>query len=175
MFDYRAGLRIGITNSINLDISGSYGESENRQTQSKATSCPRASAPPLYTTSATSCNLGRRRRRFPIRIRRCRRSRTRVRARPRARAASRSTSSAAPGSITPAMISYLTAHATDAQKTSLAQARALLNGDFGASLPWAEIRSASPSAAISPLQGNPISGRALARRPASSAAPAPPC
>ena len=36
------------------------------------------------------------------------------------------------------MISYLTASATTAQKASLAQARALLNGDFGASLPWAE-------------------------------------
>ena len=32
MFDYRAGSALGITNSINLDISGSYGESENRQT-----------------------------------------------------------------------------------------------------------------------------------------------
>ena len=57
MFDYRAGLRIGITQSINLDISGSYGQSENRQTQTGyiETSHVRTA---LYTTSATSCNLG---------------------------------------------------------------------------------------------------------------------
>jgi iron complex outermembrane receptor protein len=136
MFDYRAGLRIGITHSINLDISGSYGESEDRETQSNYILLSRARTA-LYTTSATSCNLG---------------SSPSVpnpnpALPPIANAGASPTAGTGcvplnifggPGSITPAMISYLTAHATDAQQTSLAQARALLNGDFGASLPWAE-------------------------------------
>jgi outer membrane receptor protein involved in Fe transport len=42
------------------------------------------------------------------------------------------------GSITPAMIPYITAEAGTKQLSSLAQARALLSGDVGASSPFAE-------------------------------------
>ena len=51
MFDYRAGVRIGITDTIGLDVAGAYGESENRQTQQGYTSISRLRTA-LYTTSA---------------------------------------------------------------------------------------------------------------------------
>jgi outer membrane receptor protein involved in Fe transport len=42
------------------------------------------------------------------------------------------------GSISPGAVGYITTLAGTAQKASLAQARALLSGDLGASAPWAE-------------------------------------
>ena len=56
-FDYRAGVRFRITDSISLDVSGAYGESENRQTQDGYVSISRLRTA-LYTSSATTCNLG---------------------------------------------------------------------------------------------------------------------
>ena len=134
MFDYRAGLRLGLTNSINLDLSGSYGESENRQTLQGYVLTSRVRTA-LYTTSATSCNLGP----SPAVI-------TPVNGLPSTLAAGgASPTNCVPlnifggdGSITPAMLSYLTAASTTSQKSSLAQARALVSGDFGASAPWAD-------------------------------------
>lgn len=136
IFDYRVGMRVGVTDSIKLDVSGSYGESENRQTRGGYLLTSRARTA-LYTTSATSCNLGA--------------SPTVPNPNPllpplASGGASPSAGSGcvplnifgANGSITPAMVSYLTATATDANKSSLSQARALLSGDFGASSPWAE-------------------------------------
>jgi outer membrane receptor protein involved in Fe transport len=136
IFDYRAGVRIGVTEAINLDVSGAYGESENRQTQSGyvLTSRIRTAA---FTSSATSCNLGA--------------SPTVNNPNPllppiaQPGASPTAGTGCVPvnlfggaGSITPEMIPYLTGEATNAQKSSLAQARALLSGDFGATSPWAE-------------------------------------
>ena len=135
MFDYRAGLKLGITDSISLDVSGAYGESENRQTQSgyvlisrlrtavyatNTSTClgsspavlnPNPALPPLANAGAgTNAGTGC----VPVNM------------------------FGADGSILPNQIPYLTAAATTSQNTSLAQARALLSGDIGASLPWAD-------------------------------------
>ncbi|MET1111741.1 MAG: TonB-dependent receptor [Allosphingosinicella sp.] len=136
MFDYRAGVRLGITDTIDLDVSGAYGESQNEQNQQGyvLTSRIRTAA---YTTSTTTCNLGA--------------SPTVPNPNPllpplaQPGASPSAATGCVPvnlfgpdGSITPAMIPYLTADAGTQQRASLAQARALLSGDFGASAPWAE-------------------------------------
>ena len=135
-FDYRAGVRLDVTDSIDLDVSGAYGESENRQTLQGYILTSRVRTA-LYTTSATSCNLGS--------------SPTVPNANPllpplaQPGASPTAGTGCVPlnifgpaGSITAAMNSYLTAASTTTQKASLAQARALLSGDFGWTLPWAE-------------------------------------
>jgi len=136
MFDYRAGVRLGVTDTIDLDVSGAYGESQNEQNQQNyvLTSRIRTAA---YTTSTTTCNLGA--------------SPTVNNPNPllpplaQPGASPSAGTGCVPvnlfgpdGSITPAMIPYLTAAAGTQQRASLAQARALLSGDFGASAPWAE-------------------------------------
>lgn len=131
-FDYRAGVKIGLTSNISLDISGSYGESENRQQQDGYVLISRLRTA-VYTTSATSCNLGA--------------SPTVNNPNPllpplaSAGAATNAGPGCVPvnifgadGSITPSMIPYLTASAGTAQITSLSQARALLSGDLGVNL-----------------------------------------
>lgn len=134
MFDYRAGLRIGITDTIGLDIAGAYGESENRQEQQGYTSVSRLRTA-LYTTSATTCNLGP--------------SPTVPNPNnpnlPPLAGAGAGTNGCVPvnifgeaGTISPEAVNFITTLAGTAQKASLAQARALLSGDFGASAPWAE-------------------------------------
>jgi outer membrane receptor protein involved in Fe transport len=134
MFDYRAGLRIGITDTIGLDIAGSYGESENEQEQQGYTSISRLRTA-LYSTSTTTCNLGP----SPTVP-----NPTNPLLPPLAGAGS-GTQGCVPvnifgpsGSISPGAIGFITATAFNAQEASLAQARALLSGDFGASAPWAE-------------------------------------
>jgi iron complex outermembrane recepter protein len=134
-FDYRAGIRLGVTKTTNLDISGAYGESQNEQTQTGyiLTSRIRTAA---YTTSATTCNLGA--------------SPTILNPNPLLPPIAQSGASpsagtgcvpvnlfGADGSITPAMLPYLTANASNSQRTSLGQARALFSGDFGTGSPWA--------------------------------------
>ena len=134
-FDYRAGMKFNLTNAISLDVSGGYGESENRQTQSGYVLISRLRTA-VYTTSTTSCNLGA--------------SPTINNPNPLLPplAAAGAGTSAGPGcvpvnifgadgSITPAMAPYLTGTATNAQTASLAQARALLSGDLGVSSPLA--------------------------------------
>ncbi|MBA3678219.1 MAG: TonB-dependent receptor [Sphingosinicella sp.] len=135
-FDQRAGLRVGITDSINLDVSGAYGESENRRTRSGFVLLSRIRTA-AYTTSATSCNLGA--------------SPTIPNSNPLLPPLATGGASptagggcvpvnlfGADGSITPAMIPYLTATSTDSRFASLAQGRALMNGDLGITSPWAD-------------------------------------
>ncbi len=134
-FDYRAGAKIGITDSLSLDLSGSYGESENRQTQSNYVLISRLRTA-VYTTSTTSCNLGA--------------SPTIPNPNPALPplAAGGAGTNAGPGcvpvnifgadgSILPNQVPYLTAAAGTSQETSLAQARALLTGDLGFTIPSA--------------------------------------
>ncbi|MEN3745758.1 TonB-dependent receptor [Sphingomonas sp. HF-S3] len=131
-FDYRAGVKVKFSESVSLDVSGSYGESENRQQQDGYVLISRLRTA-VYTTSATSCNLGA--------------SPTVNNPNPllpplaSAGAATNAGSGCVPvnifgadGSITPAMAPYLTASAGTAQLTSLTQARALLSGDLGVNL-----------------------------------------
>jgi iron complex outermembrane receptor protein len=137
MFDYRAGVRIGVTDNIDLDVSGAYGESQNEQNQQNYVLTSRIRTA-VYTTSATSCNLGA----SPNVA-----NPTNPNLPPLAQpgASPNAGTGCVPvnifggaGSITPEMIPYLTADAGTQQRASLAQARALLSGDFGASAPWAE-------------------------------------
>jgi iron complex outermembrane recepter protein len=121
IFDYRAGIRGDITDSIRFDVNGSYGQSENIQTlqnytlQSRlrtavnatnTTSClttpPDGGAAP---TAGTGC--------VPINI------------------------FGAAGSILPNQIPYITANATTTVRTSLAQLRGVVNGDLGFTIPSA--------------------------------------
>lgn len=134
IFDYRAGLRIGITDTIGLDISGAYGESENRQEQQGYTSISRLRTS-LFTTSPTTCNLGP----SPTVP-----NPNNPNLPPLAGSGSGTTGCVptnifgSAGSISPGAVNFFTTLAGTAQKASLAQARALLSGDFGASAPWAE-------------------------------------
>ena len=134
-FDYKAGLKLNLTESMALDISGAYGESENTQTQqnyvlvsrlrtalyaTNTTTClgasptvpnPNPALPPLAaggagTNAGTGC--------VPVNI------------------------FGADGSILPNQIPYLTAASQTSQRSSLSQARALLSGDIGFSSPWSE-------------------------------------
>lgn len=136
MFDYRAGVRLGVTDTIDLDVSGAYGESQNEQSQQNYVLTSRIRTA-VYTTSTTACNLGA--------------SPTVNNPNPllpplaQPGASPSAATGCVPvnlfgpaGSITPAMIPYLTATAGTQQRASLAQARALLSGDFGSSAPWAE-------------------------------------
>ncbi|MEO7692060.1 MAG: TonB-dependent receptor [Sphingomonas sp.] len=134
-FDARAGAKFDLTNSISLDVSGAYGESTNRQVQSNYVLISRLRTA-VYTTSTTSCNLGA----SPVI------GNPNPALPPLAGAGASPTAGGgcvpvnifgADGSITPAMVPYLTASAETSQKTSLAQARALLSGDLGVSTPWA--------------------------------------
>ena len=133
-FDYRAGVKLNLTNSISLDVSGGYGESENRQTQSGYVLISRLRTA-VYTTSTTSCNLGS----SPALI-----NPTNGLTIAPAGAGTSAGPGCVPvnifgadGSILPAQVPYLTGTATNAQTTSLAQARALLSGDLGVSSPFA--------------------------------------
>ncbi|WP_339346907.1 TonB-dependent receptor [uncultured Sphingomonas sp.] len=120
LFDYRAGVKVGVTDRISLDVNGSYGESENTQTIRNyvLTSRVRSAA---FATNTTTCLGGA----------------------PGGADVAAGTGCVpinlfgAQGSISPDQVAYLTANSTSSNRTSLAQARALLSGDVGFSSPWA--------------------------------------
>ena len=120
IFDYRAGVKIGLTEGIKLDVSGGYGESENTQTLQGYVLTSRVRSA-VYATNTTTCLAGA------------------------PGGASITAGSGcvplnvfgADGSITPAQTSYITGESTTTVRTSLAQARAVLNGDFGFASPFA--------------------------------------
>ena len=117
LFDYRAGLRGGITDTISFDVFGAYGESANTQTLQGYVLRSRLQ-PALLTTSATTC--------------------TPPPGSPAATAACVPINLFGPqGSITPAMANFIEGESTTTNRTSLAQARGLISGDVGAGLPWA--------------------------------------
>ena len=111
LFDYRAGVRGAITSSVDYDISGAYGESENRQVLRGyvLTSKARNSLLANNTTSCISADPGC----VPVNW------------------------FGPAGSISQAGLRYLSAESSTVIKTSLAQARAVVSGDFGFSLPGA--------------------------------------
>ena len=136
VFDYRAGVKVGITESINLDLTGAYGESENRQNQQGYVLTSRARTA-LFATNTASCLAaspavtGVDSRGLPIVL-------------VAGGAGTNGGTGCVPlnifgadGSITPDQQPYLTADSGTRQFSSLGQARALLSGDFGTSLPWA--------------------------------------
>jgi iron complex outermembrane recepter protein len=115
IFDYKLGVRGGITDSINFDVFGAYGESENLQNIGGYTLNSRfrqgvrvggTAANPVCLDTSNNC--------VPVNI------------------------FGPEGSITPAQVDFLNSDSTVLTRTTLAQARATISGDFGVALPWAE-------------------------------------
>ena len=114
-FDYRAGLRGGITDSIDWDVFGSYGESENLQRIENYTLNSRWRQGLL--TTVENGNVV------------CQdQSNGCVPLNPFGNA----------GGLTPEMVDFLSESSTVLVRTTLAQARATVSGDFGWSMPWAD-------------------------------------
>ncbi|MCW1401377.1 TonB-dependent receptor [Novosphingobium sp. MW5] len=111
IFDYRLGLRGRITDTINWDVNGSYGESEKLQTiknytlQSRIRQAALADNTTTCTTATNGC--------VPLNL------------------------FGDAGSITPAQAAFLTADSSTKVKTSLAQLRALVSGELGLTSPGA--------------------------------------
>lgn len=110
-FDYRLGFRGAVTDKINWDISGAYGQSENVQTQSGYWLNSRVKQA-LLATNSTTC-LTDTNGCVPLNL------------------------FGASGSITPAMNAFLSANSLVTTKTDLAQAHAQISGETGFTLPWA--------------------------------------
>jgi iron complex outermembrane receptor protein len=134
MFDYKAGLKFDVSDSIKLDVSGAYGESENTQQQDGYMLISRLRTA-LYTSSATSCNLGS----SPAVLNPLNGLTLAANG-----AGVTAGTGCVPvnifgpaGSISPNQVSYLTASSQTQQKASLAQARALLSGDLPVTSPYA--------------------------------------
>ncbi len=116
IFDYRLGLRGSITDSLSYDVFGSYGESENLQNIGGYS---------LNSRFRQGIQAGRDANGNPVCF--------------------DGASGCVPvnvfgpeGAINPAQVDFLNADSTVLTRTSLAQARATISGDFGAALPWAE-------------------------------------
>ncbi len=122
IYDIRAGVNIGITHAINLDISGQYGDSQDTTTFEGFVLASRLRAA-AYASNATTCLSGA----------------------PRGAGLTEG-SGCVPvnlfgpdGSITPDQVPYLTASSFSTVETTLAQGRALLRGDFGTTTPWSGV------------------------------------
>ncbi len=111
VFDYRLGLRGAISDSIDWDISGAYGESENAQAIKNFTLQSRFRQAALA-DSATSCQNSSNGC-VPVNL------------------------FGPEGSITPEMAAFLTADSTTIVRTTLAQVRGTISGDAGFASPWA--------------------------------------
>lgn len=121
VFDYRVGVRGSITDSISFDVNGAYGESQNTQTLQNYTLTSRVRTA-VFATNTTTCLAG---------------------------AVGGAAPDAGPGcvpinlfgpagSISQASIPFITGESTSTTKSSLAQARATINGDFGLVSPLGE-------------------------------------
>ena len=105
MFDYKLGFRGRLTDTIDWDIYGSYGESDRVLTQDNYLLTSKL-VDALAADNATTCRSGNAGC-VPINI------------------------FGPPGSITPEMAAYVRGTSTTARRTSLAQVRATASGDFG--------------------------------------------
>ncbi len=114
IFDYRMGLRGPLTSTVDWDVAGSYGESENTQTLQNYTLQSRwrqgslvngTLANPVCQDPSNGC--------VPIDL------------------------FGPEGTISPAAADFLSESSTSTNKTSLGQLRGLISGDFGYALPWA--------------------------------------
>lgn len=111
IFDYRAGVRGNITDTIHFDIAGAYGESENVQTIQNYVLLSRARQAAFATNTTTCVNSSNGC--VPLNL------------------------FGGAGTITPAQAAFLTANSTNTNRTSLAQGRALISGEAGVTSPWA--------------------------------------
>ena len=112
IFDYKAGFRGAISDSIRYDVSGAYGESETRQTLGGYVLTSRVRDGLLATNTAT-CISGNATC-IPINV------------------------FGPAGSLTTAMANSITAASTTTVKTSLAQVHGTISGDFGYAIPSAK-------------------------------------
>ncbi|MET1755616.1 TonB-dependent receptor [Novosphingobium sp. RD2P27] len=113
LFDYQAGLRGDITDGIQFDISGSYGESENSQRQSGNGTLTRVRQATLATNTETCLDDSNGC--VPLNL------------------------FGPAGSITPDQLGFLLGVTNGTiTKTSLAQARGVISGDVGFASPGAE-------------------------------------
>nr|WP_278254275.1 TonB-dependent receptor [Sphingobium sp. BYY-5] len=110
-FDYRIGARGGITDTIDWDISGAYGQSEQVQTQKGYWLNSRVRQA-LLATNTTSC-LDDSNGCVPLNL------------------------FGPDGSITAAQNAFLNANSQVTTKTSLAQVKGTVSGDIGIAAPWA--------------------------------------
>jgi iron complex outermembrane receptor protein len=111
IFDFRAGIRGSITDNIGFDLFGAYGQSKNTQTIQGYVLLSRV-RDALRATSTTTClsgNAGC----VPLNI------------------------FGTTGSITPEMADFINDDSTSTVMTTLAQARGVINGDFGVTSPFA--------------------------------------
>src|SRR3990167_8950787 len=110
-FDYRVGARGGITDTIDWNIEGAYGESENIQTiqgyplQSRFREAALSNDGVTCISGNTAC--------VPVNL------------------------FGPEGSITPAAADFLQENSTSTNRTSLAQVRAIISGDLGFASPGA--------------------------------------
>jgi outer membrane receptor protein involved in Fe transport len=112
LFDYRIGLRLGITETLNLDVSGSYGESENRETRQNYVLRSRLQQGLNLNAAGTACTDASNGC-VPLNL------------------------LGPQNSITPEQANFIRGVSTITNFATLAQARALLNGDFGVTSPFA--------------------------------------
>jgi len=110
-FDMKAGVSWDITQNVNLDIYGAYGESENRQVlqnyvaKSRLQQALNANNQTTCTNPANGC--------VPLNL------------------------FGQPGSITPQMAGFIGGITSSVvQKASLAQVHGVVSGDFGFAMPW---------------------------------------
>ncbi len=106
LYDARAGLKFEIARSMSLDVSASYGRSEQTSTQSGYVINPRVQQA-LNATNTTTC-IDTSGNCVPLNL------------------------FGAAGSITPAQVAFIQGQSTIRINTELSQFRALLSGDFGA-------------------------------------------
>ncbi len=111
-FDYRVGARGAISETIDWDISASYGESENLETILNYTLQSRFRAASLA-DNVNTCQGGQAGC-VPVNL------------------------FGPEGSITPAMADYLSANSTSINRATLAQVRGIVSGDFGWSISGGE-------------------------------------
>ncbi len=111
LYDARVGARFGLSDSISLDVNGSYGRSEQTQTNSgyvlnsRVQQALNATNPTTCTVTSGGC--------VPLNI------------------------FGAAGSITPEQVAFVNGSSSVRVNTQLSQVRAVLNGDFGLTLPSA--------------------------------------
>jgi len=111
MFDYRAGAKVKFSDSVKLDLSAGYGESDLVQIQSGYVLRSRVQQA-LNATNTTSCTVTTNNC-VPLNL------------------------FGPQGSITPAQAAFLNGSSTITIKNKLSQARAVIDGDLGVSL-WSE-------------------------------------
>ncbi|EZP54201.1 TonB-dependent receptor domain-containing protein [Sphingomonas sp. RIT328] len=111
VFDYKAGLRLRFSDHVKLDVSGAYGESDLNQSQTGYVLRSRVQQA-LNATNTTTCN-NTANGCVPVNL------------------------FGAAGSISSDQANFLSGQSSIAVHTALSQAKAVLNGDFGTTSPFA--------------------------------------